>query len=126
MFSRFADDGFIYVVATLIPLAAFVVILLAGGLKNLGRTYRDTGWGSSLYWLLGGDQVGRGGAYLATAAIAGSAVLGIIGLANFLREHPVSISHGGHAAEHAAAEPGHAGEQPGHAGGGEFTGNPAP
>src|SRR2546423_11705576 len=115
MFSRFADDpGLIYVVATLVPLAAFVVILLAGGLKTLGRTYRDTGWGSSLYWLLGGDQVGRGGAYLATAAITCSAVLGVIGLGSFLREYPVSISHGGHAAEHAAAEPGKAEEKHDH------------
>ena len=38
MFSRFADEpGLIYVVATLVPLASFVFLLLAGGLKNLGR-----------------------------------------------------------------------------------------
>jgi NADH-quinone oxidoreductase subunit L len=148
MFSRFADEpGLIYVVATLIPLASFVVILLAGGLKNLGRTYRGTGWGSSLYWLMGGDQVGKGGAYLAVAAISLSAVLGIVGLIRFLGEFPVSLSHG-HGGEHhaAAVHADHAkdsakgsekhdepkdkaaakkGEKADHAGG-EFAGNPAP
>ena len=38
MFDRFADDpGLLYVVATLCcRLASFVVLLVAGGLKNLG------------------------------------------------------------------------------------------
>src|SRR2546423_178801 len=59
MFSRFADEpGLLYVVATLLPLASFAALLVAGGLKNLGRTYKHTGWGQSLYWLLGGDQPG--------------------------------------------------------------------
>src|SRR5262249_953703 len=92
----------LYVVATLIPLASFVFILIAGGLKNLGRTYRSTDWGSTLYWLLGGDQVGKGGAYLATGAIATSAVLGFIGLGLYLREFPVVVvEHAAHASEHA-------------------------
>jgi NADH-quinone oxidoreductase subunit L len=106
MFPRLSDEpGLLYVVATLIPLASFVFILIAGGLKNLGRTYRSTDWGSTLYWLLGGDQVGKGGAYLATGAIATSAVLGIIGLGLFLREFPVVVveHHGAHATEHHAA-----------------------
>src|SRR5687767_4251616 len=99
MFPRLSDEpGLLYVVATLIPLATFVFILLAGGLKNLGRSYRSTDWGSTLYWLLGGDQVGKGGAYLATGAIATSAVLGMIGLGLFLRQYPVVVAdHASHA-----------------------------
>src|SRR5438876_11018420 len=104
MFPRLSDEpGLLYVVATLIPLASFVFLLVAGGLKNLGRTYRSTEWGSTLYWLLGGDQVGKGGAYLATGAIAASAVLGMIALGLFLREFPVVVvEHAAHATEHAA------------------------
>src|SRR5436305_535557 len=104
MFPRLSDEpGLLYVAATLIPLASFVFLLVAGGLKNLGRTHRSTDWGSTLYWLLGGDQVGKGGAYLATGAIATSAVLGFIGLGLFLRQFPVVlVEHAAHATEHAA------------------------
>ena len=55
----FSDNpGLLYVAATLIPLLSFVAILTVGGLKNLGRTYKESAWGSSLYWLLGGDRPG--------------------------------------------------------------------
>jgi NADH-quinone oxidoreductase subunit L len=129
MFSRFADEpGLLYVAATLIPLASFTALLLAGGLKNLGRTYREQNWGGSLYWLLGGDQPGRGGAYLATGAIALSCLLSLIGLGRFLSEYPVVAYHG-HAAHAAAEDHGPApAEGPGHAHSGDaaFRGNPAP
>src|SRR5436309_1260320 len=94
MFSRFADEpGLLYVVATLLPLASFAALLVAGGLKNLGRTYKHTGWGQSLYWLLGGDEPGRGGAYLATGAIGLSCVIAVLGLVRFLSEHPAMGPH---------------------------------
>jgi NADH-quinone oxidoreductase subunit L len=101
------QPGMLYVIATLVPLASFLAILMLGATKNIGRRYKDTGWGQSLFWLLGGDEPGRGGAYMATGAIGLSCVLGIIGLVQFLGEHPVSAS--GHNA-HAAAGPdaGHA------------------
>src|SRR5438874_11885463 len=90
MFDRFATEpGLLYVVATLLPLASFVLLLLAGGLKNFGRAYRDTGWGESLYWLFGGDRPGKGGAYLATAAIGLACVMCVVGLFKFLGEHHV-------------------------------------
>src|SRR5438876_12152507 len=110
------EPGLLYVAATLIPLASFVAILLAGGFKNLGRTYRAQGWGNSLYWLLGGDQPGRTGAYVATGAIALSAVLSFIGLVRFLGEHHV-IAHHAHGVEHAVPTdhgPAPAGEPKGH------------
>ncbi len=102
----FADHpGQTYVLATLIPLASFVALLVAGGLKNLGRTYKDS-WGASLYWILGGDSPGRAGAYVATAAIGTSCVLCVIGLVRFLNEFPVEThAHGSdHGAVHAHDE----------------------
>src|SRR5882762_9716429 len=95
MLTAFADNpGLLYVVATLLPLASFVLLLLVGGLKNLGRAHRDTGWGESLYWLFGGDTPGKGGAYLATAAIGFSCVLSVVGLFHFLNDFGVKPAHG--------------------------------
>jgi len=98
MFDFGQQPGLLYVAATLIPLASFVALLVMGGAKNLGRRYQDTGWGQSTYWLLGGDEPGRAGAYLATGAIGLSCVLAIIGLVKFLGEHPVHAHHDEHAA----------------------------
>src|SRR5258708_1891883 len=106
MLTAFADNpGLLYVVATLLPLASFVLLLLAGGLKNLGRAHRDTGWGESLYWLFGGDRPGKGGAYLATGAIGGACVLSIVGLFLFLGKYHV-VPAPSHAEQH------HAGHAP--------------
>src|SRR5438128_463083 len=101
MFDFFDKPGLLYVVATLIPLLSFFVILTVGGLKNLARTYKESGWGSSLYWFLGGDQPGRAGAYLAVGAISLSCVLSIVGLVRFLGEFPVT-GHEHEAAAHVA------------------------
>ncbi len=120
MFSRLANEpGLLYVIATLIPLASFVVLLVAGGLRNLGRAYKESHWGASLYWLLGGEQPGRGGAYLATGAIALSCVLCLTGLVRFMSQHPVK-ERGHHPVAHEAHE------VAAEAHGGTFTGNPAP
>ena len=45
------------------------------GCGTAAARYRDTGWGESLYWLFGGDRPGKGGAYVATAAIGLACVL---------------------------------------------------
>ena len=47
-------------------------------IKNLARTYKESGWGSSLYWFLGGDRPGKTGAYVATGAIAVACVLSFV------------------------------------------------
>src|SRR4051812_41997702 len=115
MLSRFGDQpGLLYVAATLVPLASFVVILTLGALKNLGRRYRDAGWGGSLYWLLGGDEPGRGGAYLATGAIALSCVLAVAGLVLFLGEpeHARAVRRALHSAEVSHAQAAAAGHAP--------------
>lgn len=80
-----ATPGRLYVVATLLPLAAFVLLLLAGLLRGVVRPYRDENpFARFVYFFLGGNRPLRSGAYLATAAIAASAVLAIIGLIRFL------------------------------------------
>ncbi|MFO0809200.1 MAG: NADH-quinone oxidoreductase subunit L [Gemmataceae bacterium] len=100
MFDFAEEPGQLYVLATLIPLASFIGLLFVGGLKNIGRAYKDS-WGGSLYWLLGGDHPGRGGAYVATAAIACSCLLSVTGLVRFLGEFPVHSHEHDHGAAHA-------------------------
>jgi NADH-quinone oxidoreductase subunit L len=111
------DPGLLYVLATLIPLLAFVAMLVVGGIKNLARTYKESGWGSSLYWFLGGDRPGKTGAYVATGSIALACALSFVGLARFLSEFPVSAHHD-EAAAHSAE--GH-GNADGHAKAGEHV-----
>ncbi|MBX9585095.1 MAG: NADH-quinone oxidoreductase subunit L [Gemmataceae bacterium] len=90
-----AAPGRLYVVATLLPLGAFALLLVAGAVKNLCRPARQEGGrASSVYWLLGGDHPLRAGAYLATALMAVSAALAVGGLVWFLRDADQS----GHAA----------------------------
>src|SRR5256885_5411293 len=79
--------GRLYVVATLLPLAAFALLLIAGGIRAACRPYRETnGLARFVYFFLGGHRPLRAGAYLATGAIAACAVLAIIGLVRFLAE----------------------------------------
>ncbi|MBP3954539.1 NADH-quinone oxidoreductase subunit L [Gemmata sp. G18] len=85
-----AVPGRLYVVSTLLPLAAFALLLVAGGARALCRPFREHGgFASKLYWALGGDTPLKTGAYFATAFMACSAALGITGLANFLADPSV-------------------------------------
>src|SRR5437762_11761120 len=82
-----ATPGRLYVVATLLPLAAFAILLVAGCLRGVCRPYRETNpLARFVYFFLGGHRPLRSGAYLATAAIAASAVLAIFGLIRFLED----------------------------------------
>jgi NADH-quinone oxidoreductase subunit L len=82
-----ATPGRLYVVATILPLAVFFVLLVAGGIRNCCRPYRETqGLARFFYFFLGGNRPLRSGAYLATAGIACSAAIGIYGLVTFLDE----------------------------------------
>jgi NADH-quinone oxidoreductase subunit L len=94
-----AHPGLLYVVATLLPLASFVLILLARGLRQAVKPYRDSGLGG-LYQLLGGDHEHRGAAYVATGAIALSFVCSLIGFVLFIGDH----AEHGQVAEPAAQE----------------------
>jgi NADH-quinone oxidoreductase subunit L len=82
-----ANPGRLYVVATLLPLAAFFVLLLGGAIRNVCGPYREThSFARFAYFFLGGNRPLRAGAYLATSAIALAAVLAIYGLFRFLDE----------------------------------------
>jgi proton-translocating NADH-quinone oxidoreductase chain L len=74
--------GFLYVIATLLPLASFVVLFL------------------------GGRRLGRFGAYIATAAIAGAFVCSAIGMAAYLQNRP-EHGLGGHGAQEGDGHEGH-------------------
>ncbi len=83
-----AVPGRLYVAGTLLPLAAFVVLLVVGGLRSLFRPFRKQGgFSAAVYWALGGDIPSRTGAYLATACMAATAALGVTGLVLFLNDH---------------------------------------
>jgi NADH-quinone oxidoreductase subunit L len=88
MISWFLNNpGRLYVLATLLPLAAFLLLLLGGLVRALARTQRSISPNASaLYYLCGGDKPLRAGAYIATAAIALSAALAVTGLVNFLKD----------------------------------------
>jgi NADH-quinone oxidoreductase subunit L len=99
--------GWLYVVATLLPLASFVFLLLFGAVRNIARAYRRTGLGGTVYGVLGGDTPPRIGPYVATAAIGLSCVLSIVGLVWFLSDFPVSLheeEHDHDTAAHVAAD----------------------
>src|SRR5437773_12479545 len=81
--------GLIYVVATLVPLASFVLLLLVGALRAALRANRCGGVCDSLLRALGGDSPRRAGAYVATAAIGISCVLCLIGFIQHTVENPV-------------------------------------
>jgi NADH-quinone oxidoreductase subunit L len=68
--------GLIYVVATLLPLASFLLLLLAGGVRN----YLRFGQGPA-------GLPGRIGAYVATAAIALAFICSLAGFLQYHGEH---------------------------------------
>jgi NADH-quinone oxidoreductase subunit L len=86
--------GTLYVAATLLPLASFVILLLMGAIRNAARPYKDSGLGQTIYWIAGGDIPTKVGAYVATAAIGLSCVLCVMGLVMFLSENPIAHEHG--------------------------------
>jgi NADH-quinone oxidoreductase subunit L len=79
--------GLLFVIATLLPLASFVLLLLAGGLRNALRKSPEGTIGERVYLLLGGPAPGRGAAYVATAAIALACVCSVIGFVLYTDSH---------------------------------------
>lgn len=72
--------GLLYVVATLLPLASFLVLLMIGALRAACRPLQnDSPTCAGLYRALGGDQPGKSGAYIATGAIFLAFVCCLIG-----------------------------------------------
>jgi len=83
--------GLWFVAATLMPAVSFALLLVVGGLRWALRSVRETGAGGSLYQLLGGDQPGRNGAYMATGAMALAFLCSFIGAIQFFGQS----GHGG-------------------------------
>jgi NADH-quinone oxidoreductase subunit L len=86
--------GLIYVVATLLPMAAVVLLLILGGVRNFLRAQASgSPAAGSLYEMLGGDYPGKGAAYIATGAIGLSFICCLIGFFQFTGEiHDVEHS----------------------------------
>jgi NADH-quinone oxidoreductase subunit L len=86
--------GHLYVLATLLPIAAFLLILLAKAVRTALWSYRESGGVcEALYRMLGGDRPSPLAAYLATAAIAGAFVLSVIGFVLLSQDHAVHAAH---------------------------------
>jgi NADH-quinone oxidoreductase subunit L len=85
----FADHpGLLFVAATLLPLASFLIILVSFGLWALFRPYRDDRDGrAALYNLFGGDTPGRLPAFLALGAIAAAFLLSATGAVRYFADH---------------------------------------
>lgn len=79
-----ASPGRMYVVAMFLPLAAFALLLIGGGMRALCRPSRDSNPSARfLYFLLGGHRPIRLGAYLATGAMIVSAGLAWMSLVRY-------------------------------------------
>jgi NADH-quinone oxidoreductase subunit L len=88
MLDKIAEQpGLLFVAATLLPLASFVLILLSNGLWALARRYREQAAGAALYNALGREMGGRVPAYVALAAIGLACVLSVTGLVWYVRDH---------------------------------------
>jgi len=71
--------GLLFVAATLLPLASFVLILLAFAVKTAIRKSPEGSSGAAIFQLLGGPAPGRVAAYVATGAIGLAFVLSFTG-----------------------------------------------
>jgi NADH-quinone oxidoreductase subunit L len=105
-FDFHSHPGRLYVAATLLPLASFLLLLLAGFFRRLLRNYRETGWGAPLYHALGGDTPRRGPAFVATGAMACAFVLSVIGFLRLADDQGLFSGHhgGAHESEASGAE----------------------
>ncbi len=97
--------GLLYVAATLLPLLSFVLLLLAGGLRNLVRPRGECAGCQTVYRWLGGDAPHKTGAYVATAAIGLAFVLSLIGFIWHAADHGGHDGHGAHAHAEAPKHP---------------------
>ncbi len=94
MFDFAAQPGQLFVVATLLPLASFVLLLLVGGLRLAVRPYREEhGASAALFRALGGDTPAKWPAYVATGAIGLAFVCSAAGAAMFVAEQPLQAVH---------------------------------
>src|SRR5687768_4691601 len=82
------QPGLLFVIATLLPLASFVLLLCWGGLRWALRPHAREGTGAAaLYEGLGGAVPGRGPGYVALAAIGLAFACSAAGFVLFLDDH---------------------------------------
>src|SRR2546423_12675068 len=81
------NPGQLFVVATLLPLASFLFLIVCFAIRSALRSSKEGTAGASLYQLLGGDPPARWPAWLATAAIGFACVCSVSGAVRYLREH---------------------------------------
>ena len=83
MMSFEKHPGLIFVVATLLPLASFVFLLIINGIRSALRNADEKSFGGTVYKSLGGDDPKRWPAFVATGAIAASFICCLIGFIQF-------------------------------------------
>ena len=93
-----ATPGRVYLVATFLPLIAFVFLLIGGGIRAVCRPYRDQNpFARFGYFFLGGHKPLKVGAAFATLTIAIAAGLAVFNLVKFLGEtdsvSPIELEH---------------------------------
>jgi NADH-quinone oxidoreductase subunit L len=77
--------GLLFVAATLLPLASFVLILLAFAVKTFFRKSPEGSPGRAIFQAMGGPAPGRLAAYVATGAIGLACVLCVTGFVIFIQ-----------------------------------------
>jgi NADH-quinone oxidoreductase subunit L len=86
--------GNLFVIATLLPMASFLLILLSFAVRTWLRKSSEGSLGETVYRFFGGPKPGRVPAYIATAAIGLAFVCSLIGFIRYVSHH----------AQHEAAE----------------------
>src|SRR5262245_34156374 len=84
---NFAErPGLLFVLATLLPLASFLLIFLASGAWCLAHRYRKA-VGEGVYQLFGGDKPGKLPAFVALGAIFLAFLCCITGAVLYYKDH---------------------------------------
>src|SRR5258707_6789700 len=91
--------GYWFVAATLLPLASFVLILLASGLWCIFHRYREAPGMEGAFQLVGGDKPGWLPAYVALGAIALAFVCSAIGFVLFMFDEQKNLHTPRHKSE---------------------------
>src|SRR5262245_459375 len=83
--------GFLFVIATLLPLASFVFLLLAFALRTALRSSREGTVGATLFQAMGGDTPQRWPALVATMAIGVAFVVSLTGFVWYsIEQHKIA------------------------------------
>jgi NADH-quinone oxidoreductase subunit L len=107
--------GLLFVGATLLPIASFVLILLSFAVRTYFRKSPQGSTGEMVFQLFGGPKPGRGPAYVATGAIGLAFVLSLTGFILYASGHAAHESEEQrleHQIRHLRDERAHEGENP--------------